>query len=58
MEDWKELSLVELMDLIDDTVVEWKKERKRKEKEILRLQVNEMMEEVETRIKRKVYNKL
>jgi len=46
------------MDLIDDTVVEWKKERKRKEKEILRLQVNEMMEEVETRIKRKVYNKL
>lgn len=58
MEDWKELSLVDLMDLVDNTIDQWKKERKRKEKEQLRLQANEMMDEVEDRIKRKIYKRL
>jgi hypothetical protein len=58
LENWKELPLIDLMDLIDTTVDEWKKERKKKEKDSLRKQANEFMCEVETRIKRKVYTRL
>ena len=52
------MDLVDLYDLIDTKVDTLKTLKSKKEKSALKIEINKMMDEVEQRLKRKIYKRL